>query len=550
MEAIKELQDIENSLFRAVDFIEQFLPDENDTTKLVKLTQPQKDAIDSIQYGFPLSHFDFREIDEPPRGVVMIWPRQTGKTSGCGYAADALLFLKPGCKIGIIAATEKQSRKLFNKIKKVLKNSIFWDYVIKKTLRVDFLETIQGSFVECWPCTDGIEGSTYDFLFIDEAALMDENIIFQSAMPTVTHGTRWIMLSTPKGPKGKFIEYYDKGLATRPVICNHCNEHFPQAAFNVERFPHGKIPIDEMHNCPFCGKKDYRYGVGQFSVPYVDPWNDGLRKPKYVKQLLDEAGWSPTARQEYLGEIISDASMVFLSEWLKNCTNTQLKNLFRASNKINYVLGIDYGRKHDASCFYVTHRDERTGKIILDYGLTVAGEFDEHKTYKYIREKLMKVIQVFNPVWVVPDATGMGDPLVEMLEEDITRIRRNGMPVKTQIFDNRNNQKGYIISRTSKPELVGNLISLFQRGMIRIPPTAEVEMGYLREELLRFECEDIAGSDYIKFGTQTFHDDRVIALALSCWGHRRRPTMVDKIKIRGVKYKPLEENYEGGSLFT
>ncbi|GAG67667.1 unnamed protein product, partial [marine sediment metagenome] len=36
----------------------------------------------------------------------------------------------------------------------------------------------------------------------------------------------------------------------------------------------------------------YKYGVGVFSVPWVDPWNDGIRSKELVKQLLDENDWT------------------------------------------------------------------------------------------------------------------------------------------------------------------------------------------------------------------------------------------------------------------
>jgi len=534
----QEFESIQNTIFRAVDFIETFLPDENNFNKIVKLTQPQRDAIDSIQFGFPLSQFDFSEIEKPSRGIVMVWPRQTGKTTGCGYAADGILIMNPNTKIGIIAATEKQAKKLFNKIKKILRHSMFKDMIIQKTMRVDFLELTNGSFVECWPCTEGIEGSTYDYLFVDEAAIMDEKVIFVSALPTVTHGKRWIMLSTPKGPKGKFIDYYFEGLDTRPIICKACGEQLPQAAFNVDRFPIGVMPTEEMHPCPICGGFDYKYGIGKYTVPWVDPWNDGIRSKQLVKALLDENNWSAEARQEYLGEVISDASMVFLGEWLKNCTRNKLTNQLISKGEA-YVVGIDYGRKHDASCFYVTHRDKKTGHIVLDFGMTVAGEFDSQRTYRYIRKKLQRILVTFDPIWVVPDATGLGDPLVEELEEDLKMWRSRGMPLKTQIFNNKPNNKGFIISRTTKPELIGNLIKAFAKGLIEIPPASEPEIGKLREELLRYECDNLPGTDYIKYGTQSFHDDRVIALALSVWAHRQRPFYLDQIKIRGFNFNIL-----------
>lgn len=550
MEAVSVLQAIEefegfenlqNILFRAVDFIEAFLPDLDKPWQLMKLTQPQKDAIDSIQFGFPLSQFDFPEIIVTPRGVVMVWPRQTGKTTACAYAAAALLLLIPNCSIGVIAATEKQSKKLFNKIKRILKLSIFYDYVVRKTVKVDFLETVSGSYVECWPCTEGIEGSTYTLLFVDEAAIMDEKIIFQSALPTVTHGKRWIMLSTPKGPKGKFIDFYNIGLDTREIICKECGEHFPQTAFNVQRFPIGRMPYEEMHNCPMCDGFKYKYGIGTFMVPYVDPWNDGIRSKELIKRLLDDAGWSPSARQEYLGEVISDASMVFLAEWIKKCTNPKLKIQLVMRPNLNYHVGVDYGRKHDASCFYVVHRNAKTGKIVLDYAKAVAGEYDEQRTYRYIRKALMKVITTFDPIWAAPDATGIGDPLVEEFEEDMYYWRHRGMSLKTRILNFPESSKGVVFSRATKPKIIGNLIKLFAQGKIEIPAKSEPEMSEFVEELLRYECDMQPGTDYVKYGTQTYHDDRVIAFALACWCLKHIPSMIGEVVIRPV----VREDYGG-----
>jgi len=544
IEQFESFENLQNLLFRAVDFIQTFLQNIDKPWELMVLTKPQQDAIDSIQFGFPLSEYDFIEIKVTPRGIVMVWPRQTGKTTACAYAAAALLILIPNCAIGVIAATEKQSKKLFNKIKKILKLSIFWPYVNRKTVKVDFLELSNGSYVDCWPCTDGIEGSTYRILFVDEAAIMDEKVIFQSALPTVTHGERWIMLSTPKGPKGKFIDYYNIGLDTRPIICEECKEEFPQAAFNVSRFPIGRMPMDEMHPCPLCGAKKYKYGVGKFMVPWVDPWNDGIRSIELVKKLLDEAGWSPAARQEYLGEVISEASMVFLADWIKMCTNAKRRLHLDARPEVYYNIGVDYGRKHDSSCFYVTHKDKRTGKIVLDYAKTVAGEWDHQRTYNYIRNILMKIVVSFDPVWAAPDATGLGDPLVEEFEEDMKNWRHKGMYLKTRILNFPENNKGVIFSRTTKPKIIGNLIKLFAQNKLEIPGSDDPEMKNLIEELLRYECDMQPGTDYVKYGTQSYHDDRVVAFALSCWCHNQIPSMVGEVQIATVKWDSIEGYYD------
>ena len=547
----EEATNLQDLAFRAVNFIEEFMPDIYNAGKKIKLTQPQKDAIDSIQFGFPIDKINFDEVGKPPKGVVMIWPRQTGKTSACAYAAAAFLFMVPNCSIGIISASDKAAKKLYKKIKSILRFSVLWKHVIQKTLRVDFLEIMSGNFIEVWPCTDNIRGSTYTFLFADEAAQIEEEILFAAALPTTTHGLRWIMLSTPYGPKGKFIDYYYRGLESRTIICKKCGAEYPQAGFNVDRFPNGVMPNEDMYDCIDCGARDYKYGIGRFSVPWVDPWEDGLRDPEDTKALLDDDGWTPWGRQEYLGEIVSDASMVILGQWLKNCTNERLRNTFVEDEREAYVLGVDYGRKHDASCFYVTHRDKRSGKIILDYALSVAGDNDLRRTYKYIRRKLMMVVEKFNPYLAVIDATGMGDPLIEEFEDDLRELQRDKMlkivdnkiyllrtkkEINTKIYDNRPNSRGFIISRSSKPDLIGNMIKMFSKGLIEIPPSSEPEIADFKEECLRFEAEVMPGSDYIKYGTQSFHDDRVIAFALSLWGHRQRPVLVHQVRPRGLDY--------------
>ena len=244
--------------------------------------------------------------------------------------------------------------------------------------------------------------------------------------------------------------------------------------------------------------------------------------------------------------------MVILGMWLTNATNQKLRNAFKSKPREAYVVGIDYGRKHDASCFYITHRDKRSGKIILDYGLSVAGDNDLRRTYKYIRRKLMMVIEMFNPYLAVIDSTGMGDPLIEQFEDDLNCLKRDKMlvfkeagkkyilrtdkEINTKIYDNRMNSRGFIISRTSKPDLIGEAIKMFSKGMIELPPASEPEIGEFREECLRFEAEVMPGTDYIKYGTQSFHDDRVIAFCLSLWGHRQKPIIVHQVKPRGMNF--------------
>ena len=82
---------LQRSMFRAVDLIENFFPAKWNHKKLIILDKHQKDFIDCIQYGFPLSYYKFDEFKKkkPPKGVITIWRRQVGKSWSCAEAVAA-----------------------------------------------------------------------------------------------------------------------------------------------------------------------------------------------------------------------------------------------------------------------------------------------------------------------------------------------------------------------------------------------------------------------------------------------------------------------------
>jgi hypothetical protein len=362
---------------------------------------------------------------------------------------------------------------------------------------------------------------------------MEEDILFKAALPTVEHGERWVAITTPQGRVGKFIDYYDKALETRPLICKKCGAEYSQKSFRGVDFPRtGNImKLPSLDNCKHCGANNYKYGIGIYATPYLDPWKTPIINQDKLKRTLDAHGWSPWARQEYLGEIVEEASMVILNEWIEKNTVDKLRNVMKIRPARRYILGVDYGRVHDASSFCVTHTDTRTKRIVLDYLETISGEFDYETDYQGIHKRLGEIVQFFKPVFVVPDATGIGVPQVEQLQKDL----RFWSP-STKIYSNRKDKLGFIISRISKPDLIGKMITLLSKNppALMLPPRTEPEIDDLVTELLRFECK-VEEAGYIKYGTQNYHDDRVIAFALSLWGNQASKWYFPEIK--GYNYK-------------
>ena len=532
---------LQRSMFRAVDLIENYFPRIKSPKELVILDKHQKDFIDCIQFGFPLSYYRFSEFEDkkPPKGVITIWRRQVGKSWSCAWAIAALMIIEAPCAAGIIAASESESQLLIDKVKWIFDNSQFKKYVEGRP-RLDILKLKNGSSVRSHTCSEtSIRGPSYDIILIDESALMNEKILFGAALPTVTHGARWVAITTPKGRKGKLVEFFFKGLDSRPIICRKCGERYKQSYFNVE-FPYPKFyEMPELPNCKICGDNNYKYGMGYFAIPYLDPWNCTLIDPEELKALLDLHDWSPLARQEWLGEIIDEASMVILQEWIDRNTNIMLRNVMVRKEGIAYVCGIDYGRHHDAASICITHKDKKTGQIVLDYMRTISGEFDYETDWAEIKIQFLEVIKFYRPVWIVPDATGLGDPLVEELDRDVKALR-----LRCKLFNNKKDRLGFNINRVTKPDLIGYMIALFSRNpqALQLPPKSEPEIGELITELLRFESK-IEEAGYMKYGTQSYHDDRVISLALSLWGHRRKPWFPVEVKFfdYGVSKMAREE---------
>ena len=216
-----------------------------------------------------------------------------------------------------------------------------------------------------------------------------------------------------------------------------------------------------------------------------------------------------------------------------------LRNVMIRKEGVAYVAGLDYGRHHDAASICITHTDKSTKRIVVDYMRTISGEFDHDTNWQSIKTQFLEIIKFYRPVWVVPDATGLGDPLVEELYNDLRALK-----LRCKLFNNKKDRLGFTISHTTKPDLIGFLIALFSRNphALELPPKSEPEIQELITELLRFECE-ILEAGYLKYGTQSYHDDRVISLALSLWGHKRKPWFKPKIEFfdYGVSKMAREE---------
>jgi hypothetical protein len=517
-----------------VHFAEYFFKNPLDEDLPLILDPPQKAAINAVQFGYDINMYPWTiPVHKRPKEIVMIWPRQFGKTTAVAVAAAcAFIFMAKRFNIATFSINEDGAKELMDRIKFFIETSPF-GYMIEDS-NTTMIRKV-GKKVKCtaYPASEGVRGRSIQLGLIDEASRIKEKILMGAILYTLRRvGVRWIMLSTPMGYKGSFIDHYQMAMKTRPLVCLDCGSLFQQTDDLMKAFIHkfDKYAIPQgLPQCPHCGNKHWEYGVGEYCVIPVDPFQCSWKSKEEILHDLELAGNTPLARQEMLGEIIMEGANVFNKGMLEAAVNEKLDNKVRPIYEIrNYVVGMDFGKVHDASVSAVMHYEWDRKKAVLDHLYVIPARY-QNIDYTDIRDAFLGLVEQYDPMWIVPDATGVGDSVTDDMWVDLQERR-----LRARIYSNKNKKqayfssenvkhKGFVFDIKSKLELINNLVEGFTtRRDIEIPPRHIPVIDQLWDELLMYSFT-ITDSKNVKYGTQNFHDDTVIALALAYWVARQRP---------------------------
>lgn len=194
-----------------------------------------------------------REIVKGNKRIILNTSRQIGKSLLSSVISLWFAIFNKGCtsefkntKVGVISATDDQAKKVMRDIKNIIyignhycklhyskgKGDIFdlglFTFLVddsreaennKSTITfkawtegMGFLlnNSLVGSFIKCYPPTDIVRGETFDLLFVDEAAQIDDEIYNMAIEKTGEKFDAFrIMASTPYGLSGFFYEFFD-----------------------------------------------------------------------------------------------------------------------------------------------------------------------------------------------------------------------------------------------------------------------------------------------------------------------------------------------------
>ncbi len=143
--------------------------------------------------------------------VLMNISRQAGKSTMSAVIALHRALYFPGSLVLCLAPAERQSKELFSKIVGFYRT--LHDAPPPDSDRKLGMHLANGSRIEALPGTERtIRGfSGVDLLVVDEAARVDDGLVYAVKPMLAVSGGRLLMLSTPYGKRGVFHEEWTEG---------------------------------------------------------------------------------------------------------------------------------------------------------------------------------------------------------------------------------------------------------------------------------------------------------------------------------------------------
>lgn len=220
------------------------------------------------------------------------------------------------------------------------------------------------------------------------------------------------------------------------------------------------------------------------SNPHIDPAEVAAARAGLPDRVF---------RQEFLAEFLEDAGGVF------RCVTESIdpgRNQPEPRRRVGqYAAGVDLARLEDFTVITVL---DNTGRQVY---------FERFNIISWERQiAAVKAASELYQAPVVVDATGIGDPIVE-------RLQNSGLVVIP-----------YTLTNASKKVLIDDLAMGLERGRFRL-----MDLPEQTNELLAYQYELTAARNLRMGAPEGMHDDTVIALALAAHGTAQAGRYTDSV---------------------
>jgi len=383
-------------------------------------------------------------VAHPARFKVVMCGRRFGKTAmGIRLACDTAIA---GKKVGWFSPTHKYALEVWRELL-----SRLGPIIAVKSEQDKRIELVSGGVIEIWTfdTDDPARGRKYHRVIVDEAGLVSElERVWQAAirLTLVDYSGDALFLGTPKGRQHGFVVLFAKGQGGHP------DWH----SFRTSTLDNPYIPASEIEEA----RRDMPPAIFAQEIEGI-PADDGGNP------------FGQTAIAAITRPTMPDADI---------------------PEHMPVVWGWDLARAQDWT---------------VGVALDVAGNVVRFERWQLLpwSETVKRISQCTGdtPAW--GDATGVGDPIIERLQEF-------GVPVE-----------GFMFSGKSKQMLMERLASVIQHKEITIPA------GVLAAELDTFTYQ--YGASGIRYtAPDGLHDDAVMALALAVYGYDRVRPMMQAVSMR------------------
>lgn len=262
--------------------------------------------------------------------------------------------------------------------------------------------------------------------------------------------------------------------------------------------------------------RNHAWNILQVAKNNVETWfsevltveDTDILSPIQINQERLEGMPETMIEQEYYCKFVEGAGQFF-----KRISQNVYPQDTPLPDEGDFQLGVDLAKYNDFTVItpfnlnhFIVYPQDRFNQ--MDYNLQKA--------------KIEACARRYGDALVMPDATGVGDPIVEDLKARGLRIGNDG--------------DGFKFTEVSRQNLLNNLAILLEQDKIKIPD----DPGLIAElESFQYTMSE-TGKIKVKV-PEGLHDDRVMSLALAVWGIRE-PIRVDHYRQNQIYRNRMRGN--------
>ncbi len=349
--------------------------------------------------------------------TITVASRGLGKTFLLGLLATLTTLLYPGYRVGLVAASFRQSKMIFSEVEKFYtQSSILRESTEKRPIRgadsayLKFKSTSSqnGSFLEAIPIgNDGakIRGSRFYLVCADELAQIPEKILDLVLRP---------MGATKQDPM-RHVRLLEKkrkliaaGLATESDFEDEQVNKMVMTSSGFYKFNH----MYRRMRSYWSEMEKHGDDKSKYVVHQIPHWllPEGFLDTENIEEARRVMS-DHEFKMEYEAAMVSDSEGFFKASLLELCTSNSGHLIeFKNTPPSEYILGIDPNQGGSASCGAVLIKLGNPNRIINVL------ELKGKKTQELV-SNVQELCDIYNVVRIYMDAGGGGKALKDLLEE-------------------------------------------------------------------------------------------------------------------------------------